>query len=145
MQCYCQCGFKVVYAGVKPKKCPSCDELLEPPALPRREKAAKPPRYVEAEEEPADEIPIEEQYVLDPKSFRFEKYEGGFMTIGQLRKDGGGFAERGGRSAEIEQVKDQVIGQMLDPKSVKQPERVPVETKPRSAVRRMPSRLAPPA
>lgn len=146
MNVYCPtCGFKVSYATIKPKACTSCEATLEPkPAPPRREKPASRPRYEEAEEM-FDDIPVEEQFNLDPKSFRFEKYEGGFLTIDQLRKGGGeGLTTRGSIDTEFQQKKDEVMGQMLSGKPAKADIPPPAETRPRSTARRRPSKFSPP-
>ncbi len=146
MQCYCEsCGFKNVYAALKPKACSSCSASLEPkPAPPRR--PARTPRYEEAEVEEFDDIPVEEQFHLDPKSFRFEKYEGGLLTIEQLRKGGGeALASRGEISREFQKTKDEVMGAMLGGKPSIPDIPPPPETKPRSTARRRPSKFAPPA
>lgn len=143
MTIYCEnCGAKNVYSGVKPKKCSACDELLEPKVpLPRQEKAAKRVRYIEVDDEPA-ETPAEE-FQIDPRSFKFQKYEGGFMTIGELRKsDGGGFSERGASPID-QKIKDQVMGTMLSPKAAPAAEfQPPPDTRP--TARRVASRLPPP-
>lgn len=150
MNTYCpSCGFKVSYAGLKPKKCSSCEASLDIKVAPPRQQVAatKRPRYEEAAiEEEFEEIPAEEQFNLDPKSFRFEKYEGGFMTIDQLRKGGGeAMASRGQISQELQKTKDEVLGAMLGGKPSIPDIPPPPEVKPRSTARRRPSKFTPPA
>ncbi len=149
MQCYCEsCGFKNSFAGIKPKKCSSCDASLDPkPAPPRQVAVTRRPRYEEVEaEEQFDEIPVEEQFHLDPKSFRFEKYQGGFLTVEQLRNGGGdALASRGSVDSDFQKKKDEVMANMLGSKPSVPDIPPPPENKPRSTARRQPSKFTPPA
>ncbi len=148
MNIYCDCGFKTSYATVKPKTCSNCNASFEPkPAPARKVVATKRPRYEEVEaEEEIDEIPLEEQFNLDPKSFRFEKYEGGLLTIEQLRKGGGeALANRGSVDSEFQKTKDEVMAAMLGGKQSVSEIPPPPESKPRSTARRRPSKFALPA
>ncbi len=149
MQCYCEsCGFKNSYAGIKPKKCSSCEASLDPKPTPPRRAVVKQPRYHEIEVEAAEEveeIPVEEQFNLDPKSFRFEKYEGGFLTIEQLCKGGGeAMASRGSVDSDFQKTKDEVMSNMLGGKPGVSDIPAPPENKPRSTARRQPSKFTPP-
>lgn len=145
---YCpNCGSKQTFAGVKPKLCGSCNDPLEPrPVPPRQEKATKRVRYIEVEDdEPLETIEAEEEFNLDPRSFKFEKFDSGLLTVKQLRESGGSF-ERGGVPEGLQDVKNEVLAAMLDPKATKSTEqRPPPETRPRATARRVPSRLKPPA
>ena len=146
MTTYCPtCGSLNRYSGVKPKKCSACDELLEPKPAPPRQEKAKRVRYVEIEDDdPPEVIEAEEEFHLDPRSFKFEKFDSGLLTVKQLRESGGGF-ERGGVPEGLQDVKNEVLAKMLRPDTVKPAEtRPPPEARPRPTVRRMPSKLPPP-
>lgn len=145
MTTYCPtCGSKQTYSGVKPKKCSACDELLEPKPVVRQEKAKR-VRYVEVEDdEPLVEVEAEEEFRLDPKAFKFEKFDSGLLTVKQLRESGGSF-ERGGVPEGLQEIKDQVLAAMTSPQAAKSAELPPPpETRSRPTARRMPSRLPPP-
>lgn len=147
MTTYCpHCGSLNKYAGIKPKNCSSCNDALEPKPAPVRQEKAKRVRYIEVDDdEPLEEIGAEETFNLDPRSFKFEKFDNGLMTVKQLRESGGSF-ERGGLPEGLQEVKDQVLAAMLDPKTAKQIDLPPPpEKRSRTTARRVPSRLKPPA
>jgi hypothetical protein len=147
---YCpSCGSKQTYSGVKPKKCSACDDLLEPKPVVRHEKAKR-VRYVEVEDDdPPEVIEAEEEFHLDPRSLKIERFGDGILTVKKLRESEG----FGGRPASLEvpqsdgkmsSIRDEVLAKMMGKPTKPADLAPPPEKHARPTVRRMPSRLPPP-
>lgn len=146
---YCPtCGAKQSFASVKPKSCSSCHEPFEVKPVVRQEKAKR-VRYVEVvDDEPEiEQIEAEQEFNLDPRAWKFEKFEGGLMTVKDLRESGASF-ERGGRDdgpdGRMAAIREEALSGMLNPGARSKPSEMPPPIeKPRSTARRAPSKLRP--
>lgn len=158
MTTYCEaCGFKNVYAGVKPKKCSSCEEPLGPKAIAHHEREkTRQPRYREEEVYEPEVLPdfdveaVKKSIQLEP-----DGNEGQFMTVGKFREGGGGLDERGGppvrelpdENGAWNRIKSEAfgggegtIGGLLGQSAI--PKSGPVPNQPRSTSRKMKQRIA---
>lgn len=148
MTTYCpHCGYKNSYATAKPTKCQSCDDLLEPKPVVREKPVAKRrPGYdpIEVDEEGIGEESEGFDIAALKRSVKVEPdgNEGGFMTIGQIQKNGGSFA-RGGVPEGAAGVRDEVLGGLLGGKGTAAAPLTPpdLDKKPRSTARKQPSRF----